>query len=174
MAVRQQNYDAFIASRPTFQQMLDKAKQERDIVDKTLTLARLKYLYLDYQPYRILSSLFNKGTAGNTVIDADTKTRYGWTRWDEIRQRIDNVDSWLRSPMQGTANAVLKEIMVDIPDSVDYELDAWNRNLSVLKTKTAQFAQNTLDSAGSALLTVGLPVLLVYGAMTAYNVTKKK
>ena len=44
--------------------------------------------------------------------------RHGWVRWADIRKRIDAVDAWLASPDMTKAGAVLREIMVDIPDTI--------------------------------------------------------
>lgn len=173
-AQRQQRFDSFVSTSPTFNQVVDKVRAERDVVDKTLTWARLKYLYVDYQPYRILSSLWSKDSAGNTVIDEATKTRYGWTRWQEIRAKIDIVDNWLSNPSPSSAQSVLKSVMVEIPDAIDYELEAWGRNTKLVKEWGKDIAKGALDAGTSLVTGIALPIAAVYALATLYDYQKKR
>lgn len=167
---RTDEYNAFAQTQPSLPAVVTKVQDQRRIVDKTLTWARLKFAAYDYHPLFVLKGIFDGNKTGNIVIDEKTKTRYGWKRWEEIRDRIDAIDQWLKMPADSNKLDILKEAMVSIPDSIDYELGAMAR---VLKGG-AEYVEHKLENAGSAILGLAAPVIALYVAGTAYNLTKKK
>jgi hypothetical protein len=171
---RAQDFDAFIGTQPDFAAIVAKVRAERNVVDKTLTWARLKYAYLDYNPYRILGSILEGQPIGDLKADEDTKLRYGWTRWEEIRQQIDSVDQWLKNPQQANSLSILRSVMVTIPDQIDIEFSAWSRNKALVIQKTKELGKNVVDAAGSAVTTIAAPLIVLALAGTAYNWSKRK
>lgn len=171
---RQQDYDRFLASTPNPDQLKSKIRAERDNVDKRLTWARLKALSTDYNFYTVLKSLQGSAGFGNLVLDEDTKLRVGWVRWQEIRKKVDYVDSWLSSPEPSKAVSVLKLAMVEIPDAIDFEMSYFDRNIGLIKNKTVQIAQNALDVASGAVAGIAIPLALLYVASAANNWSKRK
>ena len=171
---REQDYDAFVAARPAYQQIVEKVREQRDSVDKMLTWARLKYLYVDYQPFSILRNLFTKNKAGDVVVDEATKTRYGWVRWQEIRARIDRIDAWIEAPSQASGLSTLREIMVEIPKSIEFELEAWDRNRVLVIDKAKEVGKDALEAAGSAASSIAIPIALAFAAATAYDWQKRR
>lgn len=167
---RADDYAAFVRNRPALQAVVVKVQEQRRIIDKTLTWARLKNAYRDYHPWLVLKGVFDGNQFGNVVLDPQTKIRFGWKRWEEIRDRINAIDNWLKNPASSNMFDVLKEAMVSIPDSIDFELAAMDRALK----QTAQILQNTVKDAGSAVFAIAAPIVALYVAGTVYNVTKKK
>lgn len=167
---RAQDFDAFMAARPDLAAIVVKVRAERSVVDKTLTWARLKYAYIDYNPHFILKSILDGQPIDDRNVDPATRLRYGWRRWEEIRLAIDRVDQWLRSPSADTAEPTLRAVMVTIPDQIDFELDAWSKNKTLAVTK----AKEVVEAAGSGLATLAAPIVVLALAGAAYNWSKRR
>lgn len=171
---RADDYAAFLATRPDFAAVVAKVRAERNVVDKTLTWARLKYAYVDYNPHFILKSILDGQPIDDRYADDATKLRYGWRRWEEIRLLINSVDQWLQSPSPASAESTLRAVMVTIPDRIDVELDAWSKNRTVLIQKAKEAGQEIVEATGSALSTIAAPIVVVALAGAAYNWSKRK
>ena len=171
---RQDDYQRVLAARPTLADVAAKVREQRDIVDKRLTWARLRYAYADYNHFVLFKMIVGDGKMGDLVVDEQTKLRYGWVRWQEIRARIDSVDSWLKNPSEGNSQAILHDVMVGIPNSIDKELAVWERNKTLAKDTVIDAAKNAASVAGSAVAGIALPIALVLAAGSAYNWSKKR
>lgn len=167
---RADDYAAFVSNRPALQAVVAKVQEQRRVIDKTLTWARLRNAIRDYHPLFVLKGVFDGNQAGDIVLDNDTKIRFGWKRWEEIRDRIDQIDKWLKNPASSNMFDVLKEAMVSIPDRIDFELAAMDNALKA----SGKYIQNKVKDAGSAVFAIAAPIAAVYVAATIYNVTKKK
>lgn len=171
---RQADYDSFVSANPTPDQLRARVRTERDNVDKRLTWARLKAISTDYNFYTVLKSFQGSGGLGNLVLDDDTKLRVGWVRWQEIRKKIDTVDSWLSAPDASKSLAILRLAMVEIPDSIDFEMSYLDRNVALIKTKAVTAVTNALDTASGAVAAIAIPVALVYAASAVNEWSKKR
>ena len=159
MATRLEQYQAFIASSPSADELRGKVESERDDASRALLLARLKYSYVDYNPWMIGKRLSEGQSAGDGQESSGSVTlRHGWVRWADIRKRIDAVDAWLASPDMTKAGAVLHEIMVDIPDTIADQSDY----LGKMKTYVAEEARDAVSAGSSVLIPLAVIVSVVY------------
>ena len=53
MASRLEQYQAFVASNPSADELRAKVESERDRASRSLLLARLQYSYVDHNPWMI-------------------------------------------------------------------------------------------------------------------------
>ena len=159
MATRAEQYQTFLASAPSEEAMRAQIQRERDKADRALLLARLRFSYVDYNPMIIARRLSDGQSAGDgTERSGDLTLRHGWVRWSDIRTRIDAVDAWLKSPDSSRAGAVLKEIMVDIPDTLDEQSDY----LGKLGAYIGKGVKEAIDTSSSVLIPVAVIATVLY------------
>ena len=159
MASRLEQYQAFVASNPSADELRAKVDSERERASRSLLLARLQYSYVDYNPWMIGKRLSEGQSAGDGEETSGSVTlRHGWVRWSELRTRIDAVDAWLKSPDPSRAKAVLREIMVDIPDTIDDQRDY----LGKMKTYVGEGVKDALDTSSTVLIPLAVIATVFY------------
>lgn len=159
MASRAEQYQAFLASSPSDDAMRAQIRRERDKADRALLLARLRFSYVDYNPMIIARRLSDGQSAGDGIERSGNMTlRHGWVRWEDIRARIDAVDAWLKAPDPSRSGAVLKSVMVDIPDAIDEQSDY----LGKMRAYVGQGVKEALDSGSSVLIPVAVIATVLY------------
>lgn len=159
MATRLEQYQAFVASAPSAATMQARIQSERDKADRALLLARLRYSYVDYHPFSVAKRLSEGQSAGDGQETSGGLTlRHGWVRWADIRKRIDAVDAWLAAPEPSRADAVLKEIMVEIPDTIEDQSDYVGK----MKTYVAEGVKDAINTSSSVLIPLAVIATVIY------------
>lgn len=156
---RLQEYNAFVAGSPSDAALLAQVKASRDVADRALLLARLRYSYVDYHPFAIARRLADGDSAGDATDTRGSVTlRSGWVRWGELRTRIDAVDAWIGQPDMARGRAVLREIMVDVPDTIDDQSDYVGK----LGKVTTEAAKEVIDTSAGVLIPVAVIATVIY------------
>lgn len=156
---RLEQYNAFVAGSPSDAALLEQVKASRAVADRALLLARLRFSYVDYHPFAVARRLVDGDRAGDATDTSGTVTlRSGWVRWSELRTRIDAVDAWIAQPDMARARDVLREIMVDVPDTIDDQSDYVGK----LGIVTKEAAKEAIDTSAAVLIPVAVIATVLF------------